>query len=243
MRKFKNTIYQASIMLTGLFIWTACSESVIENPFNNIEEDLTEIQEGVFLWENDEIGQFLRQNPSNQNRLLAQIRQATVKYQKFETAVNDGYMLDHCVQHPELGGMGHHAANMGLIMSEFDPLTPEVLLYEPMPNGKLKLVGVEYIIPSTPLFGDEVDTLDPPMLGDVPFDNHRRGQMVPVLDEHGNEVLDENNEPVLRFQPDKGGPPLPHYQLHVWIWKANPSGMYFPFNPNVSCQYAQHDHH
>lgn len=36
---------------------------------------------------------------------------------------------------------------------------------------------------------------------------------------------------------DIGGTPIPapHYSLHVWIWKANPNGMYTPYNPNVSC--------
>ncbi len=37
---------------------------------------------------------------------------------------------------------------------------------------------------------------------------------------------------------DVGGTPIPvpHYSLHVWVWKHNPLGMYFPYNPNVSCQ-------
>lgn len=38
---------------------------------------------------------------------------------------------------------------------------------------------------------------------------------------------------------DIGGvPPLgdtPHYSLHVWLYEDNPSGMFAPFNPNVSC--------
>lgn len=36
---------------------------------------------------------------------------------------------------------------------------------------------------------------------------------------------------------DVGGTPVPvdHYSLHVWVWKHNPLGMYFPYNPNVSC--------
>ena len=25
------------------------------------------------------------------------------------------------------------------------------------------------------------------------------------------------------------------YALHVWLWKFNPSGLFKPFNPNVSC--------
>lgn len=33
-----------------------------------------------------------------------------------------------------------------------------------------------------------------------------------------------------------GGPfPFPHYTLHVWLHKDNPSGMFAPFNPTVSC--------
>lgn len=36
---------------------------------------------------------------------------------------------------------------------------------------------------------------------------------------------------------DVGGTPVPvdHYSLHVWVWKHNPLGMFFPYNPNVSC--------
>jgi hypothetical protein len=38
----------------------------------------------------------------------------------------------------------------------------------------------------------------------------------------------------------EGVPPLmeagvPHWSLHVWIYKENPNGMFVPFNPQVSC--------
>lgn len=26
-----------------------------------------------------------------------------------------------------------------------------------------------------------------------------------------------------------------HYDLHAWIWQANPDGVFAPWNPNVSC--------
>lgn len=34
-----------------------------------------------------------------------------------------------------------------------------------------------------------------------------------------------------------GGAPLPvaHWSLHVWLHENNPSGMFMPFNPNVTC--------
>ena len=27
----------------------------------------------------------------------------------------------------------------------------------------------------------------------------------------------------------------PFYAMHSWIWKPNPSGLFYPWNPNVSC--------
>jgi hypothetical protein len=59
----------------------------------------------------------------------------------------------------------------------------------------------------------------PPMLGQIPFDDHR-------------ELIEIEPD---KFVNAKGGPAFPHYQLHVWVWKNNPNGMYTPFNPNVSC--------
>lgn len=29
--------------------------------------------------------------------------------------------------------------------------------------------------------------------------------------------------------------PIDHYELHVWVWKDNPNGMFAPYNPNVTC--------
>ncbi len=34
-------------------------------------------------------------------------------------------------------------------------------------------------------------------------------------------------------------PQMPrHYDLHVWLWQANPAGIFAPFNPNVRCPNA-----
>ncbi|HJS53848.1 MAG TPA: hypothetical protein VJ765_04870 [Chitinophagaceae bacterium] len=44
--------------------------------------------------------------------------------------------------------------------------------------------------------------------------------------------------PMFGDQPfDIGGSPLPipHWTLHVWLYENNPSGMFVPFNPNISC--------
>lgn len=36
---------------------------------------------------------------------------------------------------------------------------------------------------------------------------------------------------------DIGGAPLPvpHWSLHVWLWKNNPAGLFTPYNPDVNC--------
>jgi hypothetical protein len=152
---------------------------------------------------------------ASQNQLEARVRAATAKYQRFEVAEADGYVLDpHCVEHPVLGGMGFHAVKFPLVDGTVDPLLPEVLVYEPMKNGRLRLVAVEYIVVAE-LWDPYND--GPPMFGNVEFADHR--------------------------PPGSGGPPFPHYQLHVWLWKNNPMGMYFPFNPNVSCEFADHFEH
>ena len=44
--------------------------------------------------------------------------------------------------------------------------------------------------------------------------------------------------PMFGDQPfDVGGTPVPvpHWSLHVWLYENNPSGLFTPFNPNVSC--------
>lgn len=44
--------------------------------------------------------------------------------------------------------------------------------------------------------------------------------------------------PTFDGQPfDVGGTPVPvaHWSLHLWTHKANPSGLFAPFNPDVDC--------
>lgn len=152
-----------------------------------------------------------KSNP-DQNKLLARVKAATAKYHNADVAFDDGFVLDlHCAEHPTLGGMGFHALYGPRIDGVVNPLEPEVLVFEPMKNGKLRLVAVEYIVVAEPW--DAVND-GPPMFGNVAFNDHRA--------------------------PGSAGPPFPHYQLHVWVWKNNPNGMYFPFNPNVNCDFAYH---
>lgn len=97
---------------------------------------------------------------------LAEVRQATAKYHQVENAIADGYELGYngiitgCIAHPTDGAMGYHYFRADLIDNPaVDPLQPEGLVYESLPNGKLKLVAVEWIVPG-PVPPDP--TLTPP---------------------------------------------------------------------------------
>ena len=142
------------------------------------------------------------------NRELAEVRRATAKYHDADRALADGYVpAGPCAQAPGFGGMGYHYVNPALDSdAKLDPRKPEMLLYAPEENGKTKLVGVEWFVADADQ--DPSTDEDRPELLGVPFDGPMPGH----------------------------GPGMPvHYDLHAWIFEHNPSGVFAPFNPRVSC--------
>lgn len=140
--------------------------------------------------------------------LLDQVRVQTAQFSASSQALAAGYEEDeHCVQHPDLGGMGVHWVNGPLVDGTFDAMQPEVLLYEPQPDGGVELVGVEYIV----IAGPGVDLEGParPDFDGHPFDI---GGVGPLMEQG-----------------------VPHWSLHVWLHRTNPGGVFAPFNPDVSC--------
>jgi hypothetical protein len=79
------------------------------------------------------------------------VRAATLKYKDPAAAVADGYVAMPCVSGPAGGAMGIHFANPPLLEDDvIDVNKPEALIYEPLADGSLELLGVEYIIFSGP---------------------------------------------------------------------------------------------
>lgn len=86
---------------------------------------------------------------------IAALREATARYHRIEAALADGYTV--LVRHPETGaacleseagGMGRHMLNPALAGDDVVTIAkPEALIYEPTKNGRLRLVGVEYVVP------------------------------------------------------------------------------------------------
>ena len=86
------------------------------------------------------------------NKDLAALRRVTATFHNFQTAVAAGWsaQITPCMTDPGgAGGMGFHYGNPALIDGSARVEEPELLLYEPEQNGRLRLVAVEYIIPYT----------------------------------------------------------------------------------------------
>jgi hypothetical protein len=145
---------------------------------------------------------------------LAEVRAATAKFTDVATAQAAGYgqLVDAagiaCIDN-SAGGMGIHYVNLDLVLNPtLDPARPEVLVYEPDKHGNLRLVAVEYVV-----FESDWQGNHPSLFGEQ---FHR----MPGAGE---------SEPQNRY----GLPAF--YELHVWAWKHNPSGMFGDWNPKVSC--------
>ncbi|MDQ3996143.1 MAG: hypothetical protein M3303_03905 [Gemmatimonadota bacterium] len=82
-------------------------------------------------------------------REIADLRRVTASFHDFQAAADAGWgtRITNCFSDPQLGGMGYHYGNVALIDGTVDVLEPELLLYEPQKNGRLRLVAVEYIVP------------------------------------------------------------------------------------------------
>jgi hypothetical protein len=139
---------------------------------------------------------------------LAQIRSATAPYHSLQRALGDGYgILHECTDHEGgLGAMGqHYVAGDAVDDTEFDLSRPEVLVYEPMPNGRSRLVAVEFVV-----FADlwaQVSSSPPRLFG---------------------------RDLALVEAPNRYGVPA-FWQIHVWLWRNNPAGTFSDWNPKVSC--------
>ena len=146
---------------------------------------------------------------------LAKIRSALEKYQDPYVAVRDGYFSTvGCVHYPQPGGHGqvaYVAGGMGVHFLNMALVGPAPdPMHPPVllyePDGdKLRLVGAEWFIPLA------TGVKERPALLGQPFD----GPM-------------EGHEPLLPKE-------LHHYDLHVWLWKENPAGLFSPTNPAVTC--------
>ena len=93
-----------------------------------------------------------RESGSDQKRnpgaLVAVVREATERYKNVAVAEADGYSLQFgCVTGPDWGAMGLHYVNFPLVLDgELDPAKPEIVIYEPAGNGKVRMIGADFLV-------------------------------------------------------------------------------------------------
>ncbi|MCP2259889.1 hypothetical protein LX15_003598 [Streptoalloteichus tenebrarius] len=140
-------------------------------------------------------------------RDLMAARAASARFRDLKVALDEGYvpMGQSCVSSPE-GGMGRHYIRRELV-GRLEPVLPTILVYDVDPeSGETRdLVALEWV-----KWDDDQDVStddDRPTMFGVPFDGpFERVEDMPV-----------------------------RYDLHAWVWKENPSGVFARWNPTVRC--------
>lgn len=139
--------------------------------------------------------------------LVATVRQATRGFMNVDAAEAAGYGLFHgCVSGAQEGAMGIHYVNGDLVGDGEIDASRPEALIYEIRGGRLQLVGVEYVVIAEAW--DANHETPPALMGQV---FHYVGA--------------PNRYKIPAF-----------YELHVWAWKQNPSGMFTDWNPKVSCE-------
>ena len=151
--------------------------------------------------------ELLQDQRSNGGALVRSVRDATERFKDVNVAEAEDYHLQFgCVSGPDAGAMGMHFVNGPLVGDGLiDVSKPEIVIYEPQPNGSLRLIGADYLV-----------------LADQWNANHSTapelmGQLFHLFE-----------------APNRFGLP-PFYTLHVWAWKDSPTGTFVNWNTAVSC--------
>ena len=151
-----------------------------------------------------------RHYSSNFTPIVNEVRKLVLSLPKETLAKYGSVLRTPCVTGPEFGAMGVHLINHEFVDGILDASKPEALIYEPQSNGRLRIVGVEYIVPK-----EAWDALHP-----NPLDR-------PSLLGH-----------LLNFvsSPNRYGIEGGFYEIHVWAFEDNPKGALTDWNPDVTCE-------
>jgi hypothetical protein len=153
--------------------------------------------------------QSVPQSRSSPTPLIDKVRAATAQFRDINVAKSQGWVQGTpCVSGPDAGAMGVHFVMPSRIAAGvLNAEEPEALIYEPLPGGAYRLVGVEFIV-----------------LAGVWASQNPAGT-TPALD---GDLLNYVGE------PNRYGLPA-FYELHVWAWENNPKGSFADWNTLVTC--------
>jgi hypothetical protein len=145
----------------------------------------------------------------NPQTLIDEVRNATARFRDINVALAEGWApATPCVSGPDAGAMGVHFNQParkadGTVSGD----APQFLIYEPMADGAMRLVGVEFLVT-------------------VSDWENKNGKVPAVL---------EGNLMNLITSPNRYGLP-DFYEMHVWAWEDNPKGAFADWNIRVNCE-------
>ena len=158
-----------------------------------------------------------RHKPTREeNELVKAVQDATLRFKHVSSVEGpgEGYnLMFGCVSGGDFGAMGLHYVKGSLIDGDINVKEPEIILFEPAPNGRIRITGVDFLTPV------------------AAWDAAHPGEGPPQLNGQLFHLFESPN----RFGLD------PFYTLHVWAWKDNPNGTFVNWNPDVSCDRFNQD--
>jgi hypothetical protein len=150
------------------------------------------------------------QTAADHSPLIEKVRAATAKFKDINVATAEGWVRGTpCVSGPDTGAMGVHfvlPSRINNFVLQADK--PQALIYEPLPGGEYRLVGVEFIVLSSVWLGQPDGATSTPAL---------EGDLMNYIG-----------------APNRFGLPA-FYELHVWAWEDNPKGSFADWNTHVTC--------
>jgi hypothetical protein len=148
------------------------------------------------------------QSSAQDNELVRIVRESTERFKDVMVAEGEGdHLAFGCVSGGDFGAMGMHFLKAEYLDGDLDPAHPEIIIYEPTKDGRLKLTGVDFLVTKEAWEAKHPDE-GPPEL---------KGQLLHLFE-----------------SPNRFGLGV-FYTLHVWAWKDNPNGTFVNWHPNVSC--------
>jgi hypothetical protein len=169
---------------------------------------------------------------------LGEVKALAGKYRDVNVAKAEGYTTDHKCTTAEMlgfppaqGAMGLHYVRRDLLGLPPTPAPPgsgrvhgtgtytdfrkpSMLVYEPQADGSLELVAVENLVFAAAW--QAAGKNGPPTF-------------------HGHTYVLLADKPETKVDEAHGWEP--HYELHAWVFRHNPKGMYAEFSPLVTCRY------
>jgi hypothetical protein len=151
---------------------------------------------------------------------LEAARTALARFADSNQAALESYVAIGCIDYGDNPGLSKEDAanylnksaevelvNYAAAMSgQVDPAKPSALLYERPADGPLKLAGAVWMVPA------------------------RAGVERPKLFGHDFEgpMVEKSETPLVRLD-------LTQFELHVWLWRDNPDGLFARSNPTLPC--------